>query len=298
VPGSQTVTWRTRASTEANYDILRFYVNGVEVPERRVSGTVGWEWRSHVLPSGTHTLRWAYTKDPGDKVDADAVWLDSMSFTYPPVLASSPSGGAVVSGATLRLTAVGGGGPGTSVIWRRTTTAGTTVLSNGGRISGATGLELVITGAQLSDAGTYTVQLNNSAGSVTSANAVVSILQPPSITSVTPANANLIPGQSLALSVVATGTPTLSYQWFRNGTAIAGATSANYSIPSIALAQAGNYTVTVTNAQGSATSSSIPVVVQGTPQITAQPANRTAAIGRTVLLTVSATSSLQPVTYV
>jgi hypothetical protein len=294
VPGSQTVSWQARASSESLNDILRFYVNEVEIPERRVSGSVNWTTLSHVLPAGTHTLRWAYTKDPSLASGSDAVWLDTLAFTYPPVLARSPSGVTATPGSTLRLTAAGGGGPGTSVIWRR----GTTVLANGGRFSGATGLDLVITGAQIADDGSYTVQLTNSMGTVTSAPAVVSIPQPPSITSVSPATATLTLGQTLALTAVATGTPPLAYQWFRNGTTIAGATSASYSIASITLAEAGTYTVSVTNSYGSATSSSLPVVVQTAPQITTQPANRTAAIGRTVLLSVSATSSLQPVTYI
>jgi len=293
VPGSQTVTWQARSSTEANFDFLRFYVNGVEVPERRMSGSISFTSHSHVLPAGTHTLRWAYTKDAGTADGLDAVWIDSLVFTYPPVLARSPVGGTVNSGNSLRLTALGGGGPGTSVTWRR----GTTVLSNGGRISGATGLELLITGVQDSDDGSYTVQLTNPAGTVTSAPAVVTVPRPASITSVSPTTATLAPGQSLALSVLAAGTPPLSYQWLRNGTAIAGATSASYSIASIALAEAGTYTVRVSNTLGSVTSSSIPVVVQAPPQITTQPANRTAAAGRTVVLSVSVTSSVQPVTY-
>ena len=293
VPGPQTVTWRARASSEAGYDMLRFYVNGVLI-KNGVSGDRDWTDDSHLLPAGTHTLRWAYTKDVSGSVGSDAVWLDSMSFIYPPVLARSPSGVTATPGSTLRLTAAGGGGPGTSVIWRR----GTTVLANGGRISGATGLELVITGAQIADEGSYTVQLTNSVGTVTSAPAAVRVPQPPAITSVSPATATLALGQTLALTAVATGTPPLSYQWLRNGTAIAGATSASYSIASIVPAQAGTYTVSVTNIYGSATSSSLPVVVLAAPQITAQPANRTATIGRTVLLSVSATSSVQPVTYV
>jgi hypothetical protein len=298
VPGPQTVTWKAWVRSESGFDFLKFYVDGSEVTSHRKSGsTDGWTSHSQELPAGTHTLKWAYSKDYSESVSPDMAGLDSVVFTYPPVLETSPSGTAVNPGDTLRLTAVGGGGPGTSVVWRRTTAAGTTVLSNGGRISGATGLELVITGAQPSDVGTYTVQLNNWAGTVTSANADVTILQPPSITSVTPANATLVPGQALNLNVVAAGTPPLFYQWFRNGTAIAGATTASYSIASIALSQAGTYTVRVNNAQGQTTSSGIPVVVQGTPQITAQPANRTAAIGKTVRLTVSVTSSLQPVTY-
>jgi hypothetical protein len=55
--------------------------------------------------------------------------------------------------------------------------------------------------------------------------------------------------------VVATGTAPLSYQWSKNGVAIAGATSATYTTPTIKLADSGStFQVTVSNASSSATS--------------------------------------------
>ena len=62
------------------------------------------------------------------------------------------------------------------------------------------------------------------------------------------------PGDSIALSMYAVGVQPLGYQWRRNGTAIAGATTTLYNIPSLNLASDGNYDVVVTNAYGSATS--------------------------------------------
>jgi len=64
----------------------------------------------------------------------------------------------------------------------------------------------------------------------------------------------VIEGQDVLLSVTATGSPPLNYQWNLNGNAIQDATSATLSFPVIRASQAGSYTVTVTNALGSVTS--------------------------------------------
>jgi hypothetical protein len=60
-------------------------------------------------------------------------------------------------------------------------------------------------------------------------------------------------GASASFSVTAGGTG-LAYQWRFNGNAIAGATSASYTLAAVTVANAGSYTVTVTNAGGSLTS--------------------------------------------
>lgn len=61
-------------------------------------------------------------------------------------------------------------------------------------------------------------------------------------------------GQGVTLSVVATGTPAPTYQWRKGDSAIPGATGASYTIPSASVADAGSYTVVVTNLTGSVTS--------------------------------------------
>ena len=68
-------------------------------------------------------------------------------------------------------------------------------------------------------------------------------------------------GQTATFSVTASGTPTISYQWSENGTAIAGATSASYTTPTVELGNGGStmvgtFLVTVSNASSSATSHS------------------------------------------
>ncbi len=61
-------------------------------------------------------------------------------------------------------------------------------------------------------------------------------------------------GQNVTMSVSATGSGTLSYQWKKNGSNISGATSANYSINGVNSSHAGSYTVAVSNLAGEVTS--------------------------------------------
>ncbi len=69
-------------------------------------------------------------------------------------------------------------------------------------------------------------------------------------------------GRALTLGVVATGDAPLTYQWRRDGTPIAGATSASYQVASVTAATAGSYTVTVTGPQGTLTSAAAAITVE------------------------------------
>jgi serine protease len=81
-----------------------------------------------------------------------------------------------------------------------------------------------------------------------------------------PQSATVNVGQSATFTVTATGTGPLAYQWSRNGTAINGATSASYTTPALGAGDSGvNYTVTVSNVAGSATSSPATVTVNAPP---------------------------------
>ncbi|MGM9485676.1 hypothetical protein ACS5PN_31095 [Roseateles sp. NT4] len=76
----------------------------------------------------------------------------------------------------------------------------------------------------------------------------------PSITAA-PAALSVDDGAAASFSVTAQGTGPLSYQWSRNGAAIAGATSATLLLPAVQLADQGaQFSVVVSNAAGSVTS--------------------------------------------
>ena len=69
-----------------------------------------------------------------------------------------------------------------------------------------------------------------------------------------PASLALNPGDRLLWSIVATGDPAPAYQWRRNGSDLPGATAAQFTLARVSAADAGEYTVRVTNSAGSATS--------------------------------------------
>jgi hypothetical protein len=90
---------------------------------------------------------------------------------------------------------------------------------------------------------------------------------PPAISSVT-SNSPICTGGSLTLGVVATGTAPLSYQWTGTGTFSPSSTAANVTVSGAA---AGTYSVTVSNACGSAPSSVSVTVNQGPSTANAGP---------------------------
>jgi hypothetical protein len=65
-----------------------------------------------------------------------------------------------------------------------------------------------------------------------------------------PSNATVIPGQSASFSVIAAGSGPLSYQWYKNGIAITGATGDSYAISTTAADNGVVFTVRVANSVG------------------------------------------------
>jgi len=131
-------------------------------------------------------------------------------------------------------------------------------------IPDATAGSYTVSDAQLAHAGLYRLVVTNNLGSANSNAATLTVNQVPTIT-VPPSGATLNQGDPLTLSVTALATPAPTYVWKRNGTVIPGATSSTYSVASVTGADAGNYTVTLTNSVGTVTSAiaSVAVLVPG-----------------------------------
>lgn len=83
---------------------------------------------------------------------------------------------------------------------------------------------------------------------------------PPAITA-QPASLTVKSGQSASFSVQASGTAPLAYQWYKDGTAISGATSATLALSPVSTFSAGAYSVVVSNGSGSATSASATLTI-------------------------------------
>ena len=78
VTGPGTLSFWWKVSSESSYDFLKFYIDGV-VQGSGISGSVDWSQVSNInVPSGTHTLRWTYSKDDSTSVGSDAGWVDQI----------------------------------------------------------------------------------------------------------------------------------------------------------------------------------------------------------------------------
>jgi len=165
---------------------------------------------------------------------------------------------------------------------------------NGADIAGATSSSYTLVAATLADNGTkFSVVAANSAGSVVSSDATLTVhpVAPSIVTQ--PANVTVSEGLPATFSVVAKGSAPLAYQWMRGGANISGATSSSYSLAQVAAADDGAlFSVSVTNAEGSVTSHSAMLsVVQQAPQITTPPQDATVNEGQPATFTVVATGS-------
>ena len=176
-------------------------------------------------------------------------------------------------------------------------------FKNGNPISGADSSNLSLSNVQQSDAGTYSVLVSNgtkpnalSSGAIL----VVSALPVAPSINTQPKSQTVTAGQSATFGVTASGTPPLSYQWYKNGTAIAGATALSYTLSNVQAANAGTYTVAVSNGTfpndtslgAVLTVSALPVA----PSISVQPKSNTVTAGQNDTLSVTATGTA-PLSY-
>ncbi|WP_285577361.1 immunoglobulin domain-containing protein [Geothrix limicola] len=76
---------------------------------------------------------------------------------------------------------------------------------------------------------------------------------PPAITT-NPTSVEIVSGRQVSFTVTATGEATLRYQWAKDGVNILGAINSTYTIYNPKGSDSGSYTVTVTNPNGTATS--------------------------------------------
>ena len=167
---------------------------------------------------------------------------------------------------------------------------------DGADLPGATASSYTVTGAQTNDAGGYSVVLTNIFGVATSSVANISLLfYPPTITA-QPVGQTLLVGSNFTLTVTATGTAPLAYQWLKDGNNLSGATGTGYSVTGAQTNDTGAYTVVVKNVVGISTSAVAVVNVGYAPVIVQQPQPFTNNLGTSNAFSVAVFGS-EPLLY-
>lgn len=196
-----------------------------------------------------------------------------------PTITSSPSSVSVLEGETATFT-VEASGTGLSYAWRK----------DGEPIAGASGPSYSLAGTYTDDGSVFTCVVTNSAGSVTSGPATLTVrLRPPTITT-SPSDVAVQEGAPATFTVAAQGTA-ITYQWRRDGQAIAGANGASYTLASTTAEDDGaRFGVVVGNGAGSVTSTAATLTISAfRPRITSSPSSVTVDQGEVATFTVAAT---------
>ena len=204
-----------------------------------------------------------------------------------PSITAQPASQTINAGQTATFSVTATGTAPLSYQWQR----------NSAAISGATSSSYTTPAEAASDNGAqFSVVVSNSAGTVTSNAAILTVNAPPAVTA-QPVNQTVAAGQTATFSVTATGTAPLSYQWRKNGANISGATASAYTTPATASTDNGaQFSVVISNAAGSVTSNSATLTVNVPPSITTQPSSVTITSGQTATFSVTATGTA-PLTY-
>jgi hypothetical protein len=186
-----------------------------------------------------------------------------------PTISTQPQNQSVALGAAATFTVAASGTAPLAYQWSE----------NGTPIAGATNSSFTTPPAAAADnSASFTVVVSNGAGSVTSTPATLGVVIPAPVAAATaptistqPLSQNAAVGTMATFTIAAAGTAPLTYQWSKNGSAIAGATAASYTTPAVAAADnSASFTVAVSNTAGSITSSPaiLTVVANGTDVLT------------------------------
>jgi hypothetical protein len=169
-------------------------------------------------------------------------------------------------------------------------------------VPNATNATLTITSVKARDAGLYAVYVGSEYQQgddrAFSFSSILSVRSPPEIVT-QPTNVTAIIGSSAELSVLAAGDQPMTYRWKKAGMPLidgpiySGGAQSSLLVKTVSSAEAGEYTVTVSNQYGSVTSSPATLVAitdPNVPNIIKQPSDVTVQIGDVLNISVVANS--------
>ena len=214
------------------------------------------------LPPGSYAATVSFTNFSTSSVQKRGVVLDVVT---PPIILTQPVNQTVPTGATVTFSV---NVPTNALLfyqWHYNSNN----LADGGNVSGSsTGALTLRNVTSAGNAGTYQVIVSNAAGVVASRSATLAVTSSAPFIVSQPASQVLPQGQTAFLSVVAGGTPPLSFQWRWNSTNLSdggttsGSSTSALTIENLTPATAGSYSVLVSNALGVTTSSNALLAIQ------------------------------------
>jgi hypothetical protein len=184
--------------------------------------------------------------------------LNVIAAGQAPIFEFQPTSTTVTLGGTATLIAAVVAPPPVSYQWSK----------GGVAIPGANSASLTFSPAAASDAGSYTLAITDSAGTVTSTSATLTVAPagsaPVPVTIALQPNAVSTPvGGQASFTAAVTGDATVTYQWRKNQSPIAGATGTTFTISNAQLSDAGTYDLVASN--GFSTAYSFPTPLTVTP---------------------------------
>ncbi|MEE8143628.1 MAG: immunoglobulin domain-containing protein, partial [Planctomycetota bacterium] len=210
--------------------------NGVDVPGETSTSLI----IDPVTPENAGSYDLVVINDCGEASSSAA----TLTVLTGPVVVSDPSAGSACEGDSVTLSVTASGSEPLSYQWRKDSLP----------LPGETSSTLTINPVGLGDAGSYDVVVTNDCDEATSGAALVTVLTGPVIAS-SPSDATACEGNPVTLTVTASGSAPLSYQWRKNGVPIPGETNPSLTINPVAPGDAGSYDVMVSSECGEATSS-------------------------------------------
>jgi hypothetical protein len=279
-----TITGQPQYATVNDGDPVSFTVTATGTP----LPTYQWYNGAGLIPGATdstYTIASVTASDAGiyyvevtnlrGSVQSLWAYLTVNKTTFAPTITVQPQGNTVTDGESVSFSVTATGNPLPTYQW----------YNGAGLIPGATDSTYTIASVTPADAQIYYVVVANSEGSVQSLWAYLTVNpRAPTITT-QPLSQPVDEKGTVTLSVIADGTAPLNYQWRLDGAPIPGANSADYTIDTVKLDDAGDYTVVVTNAAGSVTSAPATLTVNQVCPALLSPADGATGVSTTPTLT-------------
>lgn len=230
--------------------------------------------------TGTYSL--AVTNPFGFMVSSNA----TLVVYWPPEIVQPPTAQTRPAGTNTSFAVVAAGLP-LSYQWK----------FEGAPIAGATNAAVNLTNLQAANGGNYTVVFSNHLGSVETAPALLTVTPAAPLITAQPESQTIPAGSNATFTVSAVGTEPFSYQWRFGGGDLPGRTNRTLTLTNVQAANAGDYTVFITNSAGTALSDVATLTVTPRPPvIIKQPQSVSATKGAEVVLSVAALGS-EPFAY-